>query len=86
MAAGLWIVKKADDNRHKVEGITTVIINDDDLTSAADVIIATTTAVQTAGIDIPDDYFDSAALWNAVGQLDTDGDLIAFDERVEAIA
>ena len=87
MAATLWIVRRLDSNTSPVvDGVTTVIINDDDTTLEADVLTATVAAVQAGGIAVPDGYFDTADIWSAAGQLDADGDLIAFDQRAEVIA
>lgn len=87
MAAALWIVRRSTDNKTDViDGIETVIINNDDLDNEATTIAGAEAALVAAGYPIPTGYFDSAALWNAAGQLDTDQDLIAMGGRLEIIA
>ena len=87
MAAALWIVRRATTNKTDViDGIETVIINNDDGDNEATTIADAEAALVAAGYPIPDGYFDSAAVWSASGQLDSDGDLIAMGQRIEVIA
>jgi len=87
MAAAIWIVRKATDDKVAiVDGIETVIINDDDLDSEATVLADTEAAVIAAGHAIASGYFSTAVLALAAGQLDTDEDFIAVGKRIEVIA
>ena len=88
MAATVWIVRKANDDKFPlVDGITSCIINKDDTTvNEAQAITAAEAAAVAAGIAIPTGYFSTAAQWGAAGQIDADGDALFFDERVEAIS
>lgn len=87
MAAAIWIVRKSTTNKAEtIDGIETVIINNDSLDNEATTIAGAEAALQAAGYDIPDGYFDTAALALAAGQLDTDQDLVAMGERIEIIA
>lgn len=88
MAATVWIVRVSQPSaKSLVNGITSCVINKDDTTvNEAQAIAAAEAAAQAAGIALPAGYFDSAAQWNAVGQLDADGDAVFFDQREEAIS
>lgn len=86
MAAAIWIVRSNKHPKALVDGIDTVFINDDDLDSEATVLADAQAAVLAAGHAIPDNYFDSAALALAVGQLDADGDMVICSDRQEVIA
>lgn len=87
MAATVWIVRANQHPNTLVNGIDTVIINKDDTTvNAAQAIDAAEAALVAAGYEVPSNYFDSAAQWNATGQIDADDDALFFANRVEAIA
>lgn len=87
MAAAIWIVRRATNNKTEIiDGIETVIINNDSLDNEATTIAGAEAALVAAGYDIPTGYFDTAALALGAGQLDTDQDLVAMGKRIEIIA
>lgn len=88
MAATVWIVRKATDDKSPIiDDVTACIINKDDTTvNEAQAIAAAEAAAVAAGIDLPSGYFSTAAQWGAAGQIDTDADAIFFTNQVEAIA
>lgn len=86
MAATVWIVRKAvDDKETIIDGITSVIINLDDAEVEADVLTTTEGVVLAAGHPIPLGYFNSADIWSASGQIDTDEDMLVFGPAREEV-
>lgn len=87
MAATVWIVRKASTSKSPViNGLTTMILNNDNLDNEATTLADAQSAAEAAGYDLPPNYFDTAAQWDAVGQIDADGDAILFGDRLEAIS
>jgi hypothetical protein len=89
MAATVWIVRTDPGQKTLIQGITHAIINKDDTTvNEAQAIAAAHAAAQAVGIPLYDTYFDSAAQWDAAGEIDTDDDAIFFggNRATEVIA
>jgi hypothetical protein len=93
LAAALYLVTIANShqpNKQLVNRVIGAIVNADDGGTSADTIVDAETAIQAAGIAIPDGYFNTVQLLGLPtgGVMTTDTDVIVLHDRgkTESIA